>query len=149
MVNDFSLFISCGENVICFAFLEKRTGETERIVAFINSGRLLRVRCVAVERGVYQKARKAWVASVSNNGRHRKGVFAVRGGRTDFKVFFRTEGTSCKRCFNYDNAIKGGVFNINIASSQNPVSSPESEDPKKMFHRLTCIESNSGSSQEN
>ena len=48
-----------------------------------------------------------------------------------------------------DVLIKGGVFNINIASSQNPVSSPESEDPKKMFRRLTCIESNSGSSQEN
>ena len=48
MVNDFSLFISCGKNVICLAFLEKRTGETAWMVAFINSGRLLRERCVVV-----------------------------------------------------------------------------------------------------
>ena len=27
VVNEFSLFISCGKNVICLAFLEKRTGE--------------------------------------------------------------------------------------------------------------------------
>ena len=79
MVNELSLFISCGKNVICLAFLEKRTGETARMVAFINSGRLLRVRCVVVERGVYQKVTKAWVTFASNNGRHRKGVFAVQG----------------------------------------------------------------------
>ena len=88
MVNKLSLFISCGKNVICSAFLEKRTGETARTVAFINSGRLLPVRCVVVERGVYLKVTKAWVTCVSNNGRHRKGVFAVRGGREDFEAFF-------------------------------------------------------------
>ena len=31
----------------------------------------------------------------------------------------------------YGNAITGGVFNINMASSQSAVSSPESEPPKK------------------
>ena len=88
MVNEFSLLFSCGKNVIFLAFLEKRTGETARTVAFIKSGRLMPVRCVVVERGVYQKVTKAWVTCVSNNGRHRKDVFAVRGGREDFKVFF-------------------------------------------------------------
>ena len=34
----------------------------------------------------------------------------------------------------YGNAITGGVFNINMASSQSAVSSPESELPKKKFH---------------
>ena len=48
MVNDFSLFISCGKNVICLAFLEKRTGETAGMVAFVNSRRLMRVRCVVI-----------------------------------------------------------------------------------------------------
>ena len=48
MVNDFSLFISCGKNVIFLTFLEKRTSETAWMVAFINSGRLLRERCVVV-----------------------------------------------------------------------------------------------------
>ena len=48
MVNDFSLFISCGKNVICLAFLEKRTGETAWMVAFVNSRRLMRVRCVVI-----------------------------------------------------------------------------------------------------
>ena len=33
----------------------------------------------------------------------------------------------------YGNAITGGVFNINMASSQSAVSSPESEPPKKKF----------------
>ena len=47
MVKDFSLFTSCGENVISLALLENRTGETSWMVAFVNSGRLLRVRCVA------------------------------------------------------------------------------------------------------
>ena len=88
MVNKLSLFISCGKNVICSAFLEKRTGETARTVAFINSGRLMPVRFVVVERGVYLKVTKAWVTFVSNNERHRKGVFAVRGGREDFEAFF-------------------------------------------------------------
>ena len=46
--NNFSLFISCGKNVICLAFLEKRTGETAWMVTFVDSGRLLRVRCVVV-----------------------------------------------------------------------------------------------------
>ena len=136
MVNELSLFISCGKNVICSAFLEKRTlrtGETARTIAFINSGRLLPVRCVVVERGVYLKVTKAWVTCVSNNGRHRKGVFAVRGGRKDFKVFFRTQETSCKRCFNYGNAITGGVFNINIAYSQNAVVAPNLSIQRKCF----------------
>ena len=48
----------------------------------------------------------------------------------------------------HGNAITGGVFNINMASSQSAVSSPESEPPKKKFRRVMCIESNSGS-QEN
>ena len=48
MVDDFSLFISCGKNVICLVFLEKRIGETVSMVAFVNSGRLLRVRCVVI-----------------------------------------------------------------------------------------------------
>ena len=48
MVNDFSLFISCGKNVIFLAFLEKRTGETALMAAFVNSDRLVRVRCVVV-----------------------------------------------------------------------------------------------------
>ena len=47
-VNNFSLFISCGKNVICLAFLEKRMGETAWMVTFVDSGRLLRVRCVVV-----------------------------------------------------------------------------------------------------
>ena len=80
MVNDFSLFTSCGENVIFLALLENRTGETSWMVAFINSGRLLHVRCVVLYRGVYQKVTKACVTSVSNNGRHGGGVFAGRGG---------------------------------------------------------------------
>ena len=33
----------------------------------------------------------------------------------------------------YGNAITGGVFNINMASSQSAVSSPESEPPKKKW----------------
>ena len=33
----------------------------------------------------------------------------------------------------HGNAITGGVFNINMASSQSAVSSPESEPPKKKF----------------
>ena len=38
MVNDFSLLISCGKNLlICLAFLEKRTGETAWMVGFVNS----------------------------------------------------------------------------------------------------------------
>ena len=44
----FSLFNSCGKNVIYLAFLEKRTGETAWMVAFANSSRLLGVRCVVV-----------------------------------------------------------------------------------------------------
>ena len=52
MVSDFSLFISCGKDVICFSFLEKMTGETAWMVAFKNSGRLLRVKCAVVERKV-------------------------------------------------------------------------------------------------
>ena len=83
------MLISCGKNVIFLAFLEKRTGETARTVAFIKSGRLqlLPVRCVVVERGVYQKVTNTFVTPVSNNGRHRKGVFAVRRGLKDLKVF--------------------------------------------------------------
>ena len=57
------------------------------MIAFVNSGRLLRVRCVVVLRGVYQKVTKACVTSVSNNGWHREGVFAVRGGLKNVKVF--------------------------------------------------------------
>ena len=49
----------------------------------------------------------------------------------------------------YGNTITGGVFNINMASSQSAMSSPESEAPKKKFRRVMCIESDSGSSQEN
>ena len=48
MVNDFSLFISCDKDVIFLAFLEKRTGETAWMVTFVNSSKLLRVRCVVV-----------------------------------------------------------------------------------------------------
>ena len=36
------------------------------MVTFINSGRLLRVRCVVVERGVYQKVTKVCVTSSSS-----------------------------------------------------------------------------------
>ena len=39
----------------------------------------------------------------------------------------------------YGNAITGGVFNINMASSQSAVSSPESEPPKKKFRRVTAV----------
>ena len=49
----------------------------------------------------------------------------------------------------YGNTITGGVFNINMASSQSAVSSPESEPPKKKFRQVMCIESDSGSSKEN
>ena len=49
----------------------------------------------------------------------------------------------------HGNAITGGVFNINMASSQSAVSSPESELPKKKFHWVMCFESDSGSSKEN
>ena len=49
----------------------------------------------------------------------------------------------------YGNTITGGVFNINMASSQSAMGSPESERPKKKFRRVMCIESDSGSSQEN
>ena len=49
----------------------------------------------------------------------------------------------------YGNTISGGVFNITMASSQSAVGSPESEPPKKKFRRVLCIESDSGSSQEN
>ena len=49
----------------------------------------------------------------------------------------------------YGNTITGDVFNINMASSQSAVSSPESEPSKKKFRRVMCIESDSGSSQEN
>ena len=45
----------------------------------------------------------------------------------------------------YGNTITGGVFSINIASTQSAVGSPES--PKKKFRRVMCIESDS--SQEN
>ena len=48
----------------------------------------------------------------------------------------------------YGNAITGGVFNINMASSQSAVSSPESEPPKKKFRQVMCIESDSGSNEE-
>ena len=54
------------------AFLGKRTGETAWIVTYVDSGRMLRVRCVVVYRGVYQKVTKACVTSVSNNGLHRE-----------------------------------------------------------------------------
>ena len=49
----------------------------------------------------------------------------------------------------HGNAITGGVFNINMASSQSAVSSPESELPKKKFHWVMCFELDSGSSKEN
>ena len=52
MVNDFCLLISCGKNIICLAFLEKRKGETAWMVAFVYSGRLLRVRCVVIPLGI-------------------------------------------------------------------------------------------------
>ena len=80
MVSDFSLFFSCGKDVICFSFLEKMTGETAWMVAFKNSGGLLRVKCAVVEREVYQKVTKACVTSVNSNWRNREDVFVVRGG---------------------------------------------------------------------
>ena len=49
----------------------------------------------------------------------------------------------------YGNTINGGVFNITMASSQSAMGSPESEPPKKKFRRVMCIESGSGSIQEN
>ena len=49
----------------------------------------------------------------------------------------------------HGNAITGGVFNINMASSQSAVSSPESEPPKKKFRWVMCIESDSAGSKEN
>ena len=69
MVNDFSLFISCGKNVICLAFLEKRKGETAWMVAFINSGRLLRVRCVVIPLGIacVQKSPTSFVVAQKSN----------------------------------------------------------------------------------
>ena len=49
----------------------------------------------------------------------------------------------------YGNTISGRLFNITMASSQSAMGSPESEPPKKNFRRVMCIESDSGSSQEN
>ena len=49
----------------------------------------------------------------------------------------------------YGNTVRRGIFKITMASSQGAMGSPESEPPKKKFHRMVCIESDSGSSQEN